>query len=80
MANEILGGYTQEDVRQIAAAGNEGFVFRGPEGQDPLGQLLSDVQSLDRSSLPMGEADPKESSQVLIFGENDIPQGAVVEL
>lgn len=36
--------YTHEDIRQIAG-GDDGFCFRGPEEQDPLGQLFLEMQN-----------------------------------
>lgn len=62
--------YTHEDIKQIAG-GDDGFCFRGPEEQDPLGQLFLDIQNVNFGSGVIFDAS--------VQGNTVIPNGESVK-
>lgn len=87
MTSETVKTYSQEDLRQILNGGAEGFCFRGPQEQDPLGALFSEIQNVgtesDKNVLAgtMVNSTPQEQmSEVDANTINLMSQGAQVEL
>lgn len=61
--------YTHEDIKQIAG-GDDGFCFRGPEEQDPLGQLFSDMQNVNFGSGVIFDAPIQ--GQIVVSNSEDV--------
>lgn len=79
-----LVSYSMEDLMEIVQAADDGFSFRGPEEQDPLGSLFAEIQT---SKLPSETSNQEplatpSSTDGLLSWElgNPVPQGVELKL